>query len=157
MRASGTPRAETLVSRWLGVSRQLRRQMAERYAAAGLSETRATLLLHLCCRVAPPSQAQLAEELGQSPSSLCELIERLRLEGLLRCERSALDRRQSVLLLTETGERACEVITGIQKQFEEEVRERLPADLLLALPELLDGLQGVWSGKAAEHSAGRVA
>lgn len=111
------------------VSRVIRRQLAERYASAGLSENRVAVLMALASPVSGFTQSGLAQELGLSESNLCDLIERMRIEGLLQRERSSLDRRKSVLTLTESGQVRCRGIRELHGQFEQDLKSGLMPDV----------------------------
>ncbi|WP_437224253.1 MarR family winged helix-turn-helix transcriptional regulator [Planctomicrobium sp. SH661] len=121
--------SQELASGWITqvnqLSRQLRRQLAERYGQIDLTESRAAVLLALTGASQRFTQTDLANELGLSESSLCGLIERMRSEGLLERERSPLDRRKSVLTLTVAGRERCNVIEHLHANLEAEIHGAL--------------------------------
>lgn len=78
--------------------------LAEPTAATGLNEARFQVLAAIHRRGRDGcSQTELAGHLLQSESNLSTLLERMRLDGLVVRERSATDRRRSVIRLTECG------------------------------------------------------
>jgi DNA-binding MarR family transcriptional regulator len=123
------------ISRWNLLARQLRRILADRYAEVGLNETRVVILEALREGGTGASQADLAGDLQISESSLCVLVERMRHEGLLRRERSALDRRKTVLQLTPLGMDRCRTVETVHLQLERQLQEQTP-ELLTELSEI---------------------
>lgn len=140
------------------VSRVIRRQLAERYASAGLSENRVAVLMALASPVSGFTQSGLAQELGLSESNLCDLIERMRLEGLLERMRSPLDRRKSVLTLTETGQDRCRSIRELHGRFEQDLKGGLMPDVLETVSRCVTTLvERVGSDVCGQTSDRRVA
>jgi DNA-binding MarR family transcriptional regulator len=86
------------------------------------------------------SQTALAEELGSAESSVSALVERMRRDGLLLRMRSHQDRRCSVLLLTELGEkRLASAVQSRDRQLSHWIN-RLSSTEQLQLSDLLDRL-----------------
>lgn len=89
-------------------SRKLRRLVEESVVPQSLDMgplvEHELLLLWACSEPnSEQSQRELAESLGISPPQISALVERLRSQGDLTCERSRNDRRRQVLRLTEQG------------------------------------------------------
>lgn len=88
----------------LRISEHLRSRLEDAYAPFQINEPRAAVLETIAA--ASPegcSQTELAEALGASESNVSTLVERMRRDGLLFRMRSRLDRRCSVLLLSDEG------------------------------------------------------
>lgn len=117
------------INQWNCLSRQLRRRLSERYSAIGLSESKVAILQALAGVSSNFTQSELASELGLSESSLCGLIERMRADGHLQRERSALDRRKSTLNLTAAGEELCRVVEKIHLDCESDFISQIPPEL----------------------------
>lgn len=114
---------ETVVTRLLAASHRLRSVLSDHYAEFGLSDVRHAVLQIL--REAAPdgcSQSQLAERLGQSESSVCMLVKRMRDAELLFRLRSRFDRRNWMLNLTERGQ---ELLTRVEECHGRRMRELL--------------------------------
>jgi Transcriptional regulators len=140
------------------VSRVIRRQLSERYASAGLSENRVAVLLALSAPVSGFTQSGLAQELGLSESNLCDLIERMRLEGLLERQRSPLDRRKSVLTLTETGQDRCRLVRELHGRFEQDFKSGSMPELQETVSRCVAVLSDCLKiGESATASVRRVA
>lgn len=93
-----------LVRRVLLAGERLSRLLAAGYAQCDLNGPRADVLESVAAAGADGcSQTELAATLGASESNVSTLIERMRRDGLLLRMRSRVDRRCSVLLLTELG------------------------------------------------------
>ena len=107
--------------------------MADCTAGFGLNETRFRVLDALR-QQAPEgcSQIELAECLFLSEANLSTLLERMRLDGLLTRERSALDRRKSLVRLTSLGDSILEKSTRIRTA-------------------VLSNLMGMFRGPATPH------
>ena len=88
-------------------------------------------------------QTELAASLGASESNVSTLIERMRRDGLLLRMRSRVDRRCSVLLLTELGaERLSTVTEGRDRHLARWI-DQLTSDEQTLLCHLLDRLLNV--------------
>ena len=86
------------------------------------------------------SQTELAEELGAAESSVSTLVERMRRDGLLLRMRSREDRRCSVLMLTELGDRRLTGAKLSRDQHFSRCIERLSSADQQQLSSLLDRL-----------------
>lgn len=95
---------------------------------AGLNESRYKVLDAVRRRPAGScSQTELAARLLQSESNLSTLLDRMHKHGLISRERSASDRRKTIITLTREG---CEVLARA-----DQARARATAELLRALDE----------------------
>jgi DNA-binding MarR family transcriptional regulator len=129
------------LAQWIPLSRTVRRLLAERYSQAGFSESRAAILEALHRRESSCTQADLAGDVSLSESNLCVAIERMRQDGLILRERSILDRRKTLLTITDRGRACCRAIEAIHQTFESELQVWLPVELQQALPGLLNDLR----------------
>ena len=103
-----------LVQLVLLVGERLRRLLDEHYTHCELNGPRVDVL-ETFAKAGPEgcSQTELAVQLGAAESSVSTIVERMRRDGLLLRMRSRLDRRCSVLLLTELGgERLSSALTS---------------------------------------------
>lgn len=100
-----------LVDNLLSASQKLRTLLQLHYAEFGLNEVRYTVLnfIHQT-KEDGCSQAELADKLQQSESSVSTLIERMRNSGLIYPLRSKQDRRKRILVLTEHGRELMEKV-----------------------------------------------
>lgn len=97
-----------LVHRANCAARQLRRRLAAAAETAGLSDNE-VLVLWLAAGVAEGLvQGDLATAIGISPAQMSGIVERLRKRGLIRMERSPLDRRRQVWRSTPVGHEVLE-------------------------------------------------
>ncbi|RLS56703.1 MAG: MarR family transcriptional regulator [Planctomycetota bacterium] len=99
------------------ISEHLRSRLEDAYAPFQINEPRAAVLETIS--IAGPegcSQTELAEALGASESNVSTLIERMRRDGLLFRMRSRLDRRCSVLLLSDEGRDKLAQIDALRQQ-----------------------------------------
>lgn len=141
------------VGRWNQLSRQMRRQLGERYAYVGLSESRAAVLQALAHNPCNVTQADLANDLSLSESNLCSLVERMRTEGLLDRKRSSLDRRKTVLTLTSSGRASCLMIEQIHSEFTSALLLDLPQSMQDLLSQTFSELNRCLSRMETETSA----
>lgn len=96
--------AARLVENLLEISQKLRGVLQQHYAEFDLNEVRYTVLQFINqTREAGCSQAELADKLQQSESSVSTLIERMKNSDLIYPLRSKQDRRKRILVLTEHG------------------------------------------------------
>lgn len=96
--------AAKLVENLLEISQKLRGVLQQHYAEFDLNEVRYTVLHFINqTREAGCSQAELADKLQQSESSVSTLIERMKNSDLIYPLRSKQDRRKRILVLTEHG------------------------------------------------------
>lgn len=108
-------------------ARQMRQLISDKYfALLGLNDS-AVLLLGQLSRSSSmgSTQAQLAVELSISESSLCSLVEKLRLAGLIERTPSVADRRKSNLCLTSSGQKVLEQVKLFDEQIVSEASRQL--------------------------------
>lgn len=86
------------------------------------------------------SQTELASQLGAAESSVSTIVERMRRDGLLLRMRSRLDRRCSVLLVTEVGGERLEAVTASRDQHLAQWIDQLSMNDQQQLSRLLDRL-----------------
>jgi len=102
---TSTHEAADLVETLLRVAQHIRRVLNERLDACGLNDVRYTVL-DTVSRTAERggcSQAELANRLDQSESSVSMLVDRMRADRLLHRLHAPTDRRRRRLVLTEDG------------------------------------------------------
>lgn len=130
-----------LVRRVLAAGERLGRLLAAGYAQCDLNGPRADVLESVAAAGADGcSQTELAASLGASESNVSTLIERMRRDGLLLRMRSRVDRRCSVLLLTELGaQRLNSVTEGRDRHLGQWIDQLTPEEQTL-LCHLLDRL-----------------
>lgn len=133
-----------LVRRVLAAGERLGRLLAAGYAQCDLNGPRADVLESVAAAGADGcSQTELAASLGASESNVSTLIERMRRDGLLLRMRSRVDRRCSVLLLTELGaERLSTVTEGRDRHLARWI-DQLTSEEQTLLCHLLDRLLNV--------------
>lgn len=117
--------ASEIVSNVVRASGRLHVLLADHFARFGLNEIRYEVL-----RIVDESsqegcsQAELAERLDQSESSVSTLVDRMRKDGLLYRLRSKTDRRMRSLMLTERGR---ELVTKARACHDEQMSDLLRA------------------------------
>jgi MarR family transcriptional regulator, transcriptional regulator for hemolysin len=99
-----------LISR---VSRLLRREADQAFAAHGLSQASAIPLIVLSRLGKSVRQGALADEVGIEGPSLVRLIDLLQAEGLVERREDPTDRRAKMLHLTALGETRADEIDGV--------------------------------------------
>jgi DNA-binding MarR family transcriptional regulator len=109
---------------------------AEKVAALDLDPAQ-TGVLHLIARRPGQSQQALADQLGVAASRVVGLVDGLESRGLLARRRSATDRRNYELHLTDEGQRLLTRLRGVAKAHEDDVTAALTADERDRLVELL--------------------
>ena len=148
---AGTP--SELVRRVILAGERLRSLLEHNYSASDLNGPRVDVL-ETIASAGPEgcSQTQLAAELGAAESSVSTLVERMRRDELLLRMRSRLDRRCSVLLLTELGqERLTSAMAGRDRHLSQWI-DRLSLDDQRELNGLLDQLLAVLVENHSAHS-----
>jgi DNA-binding MarR family transcriptional regulator len=121
---------------------------AEKVAALDLDPAQ-TGVLHLIARRPGQSQQALADQLGVAPSRVVALVDGLESRGLLARQRSATDRRNYELNLTDDGQRLLSRLRDVAKQHEADTTTALTADERAVLVELLQKIadqQGLTPG-----------
>ncbi|WP_437185876.1 MarR family winged helix-turn-helix transcriptional regulator [Planctomicrobium sp. SH668] len=118
----------------------MKRLLADRYATEDLSSSKAAVLQALMNADQRFTQADLATELSLSESSLCSLVDQMHSEGLLIRGRSTVDRRKSVLNLTELGRQRCLAIEQIHSDFAHELLIRLSDEVRPLVPQVVFAL-----------------
>jgi DNA-binding MarR family transcriptional regulator len=109
---------------------------AEKVAALDLDPAQ-TGVLHLIARRPGQSQQALADQLGVAASRVVGLVDGLESRGLLARRRSATDRRNYELHLTDEGQRLLTRLRGVAKAHEDDVTAALTPDERDRLVELL--------------------
>lgn len=124
MSSQGSPAAslaDQVIERLLTASDSVRRRLGEHVLRFGLSEPRVNLLRNLEARgPAGSSQVEVAEALGIGESSVCNLIERMRSDGLVYRFRAREDRRKSLVMLSPEGE-------SLLRAWQADYRQQAPA------------------------------
>lgn len=101
------------------------------------------------------TQSELTQRLGIQPGSASEVIIKLESAGLLRRIPSPQDKRTTVMLLTEEGEREAERFSALREQRHERMFASLSAQEKDALLELLEKLNGDWDRQYRSEGQGR--
>lgn len=111
-------------------------RFADRTREIGLRPSDAGVL-RLLGRTPGMSQRSLAERLGAVPSRVVSLIDSLQERGLVERVRSATDRRNYELHLTEAGDVTLRQLRGIAEQHEAEILAPLTTEQIAQLGVLL--------------------
>ncbi len=122
----------------------VRQRVSDAYASIQMNETRAGILKVLGNQSANITQKELSQALCLSESNICGLVERMREEGLIiRC-RSIVDRRKSVLRLTDAGSSRLAEVLKLHQQCEQQLTqkftERESREYVLILSRILISL-----------------
>ncbi len=88
----------------------------------------------------PPSQSELAHQLGVENPTMVSMLDRLVKSGFVQRQPSALDRRVKLVVLTEAGMQVFETVRKEADSFRRELLQGIDADQLLAATELLETL-----------------
>lgn len=139
--SSSSQDAASVVSVILRASHRLRTALADHFAELGLTDIRYAVLKHL--RDASEegcTQADLAECLSQSESSVCMLIRRMRNSELVYRLRSRTDQRKWTLNLTERGRQLLEQAETQHRKRMSELLAAFSSEQLSQLTELLQHL-----------------
>ena len=96
----------------------------------------------------PPSQSELAHQLGVENPTMVSMLDRLVKSGFVQRQPSELDRRVKLVVLTDAGMQVYETVRKEADSFRKELLQGINAEQLLAATELLEALQA-----ATEKSA----
>src|SRR5262245_53614402 len=120
-----------LIHRVSSAGRALRRLLADRATAIGLSD--AELLVVWLCASRGMIQGDLATAIGVSAALLSGTVERLRQRGLIEMHRVPVDRRRDVWRTAERGQNVLDALRPALVSLAEQIERRLPpAELALA-------------------------
>ena len=97
-------------------NRLLEELLGQCYGHAGIGTTRVDVLELLAGEFECCSQTLVARQLGLSESTVCTLIDRMQVDGLLARQRSVTDRRRSVLAVSDLGQRLLHEATSRRDQ-----------------------------------------
>lgn len=97
-------------------NRLLEELLGQCYSPAGIGTTRVDVLELLAGAFECCSQTLVARQLGLSESTVCTLIDRMQVDGLLARQRSVTDRRRSVLAVSDLGQRLLNEATARRDQ-----------------------------------------
>lgn len=131
--------AERIVDGVLKTSHRLRSVLADHFAEFGLTDIRYSVLQIL--RNASPegcTQAELADELAQSESSVCTLVKRMRDSELLYRLRSKTDQRKWGLHITDRGRQLLEQVDACHGKRVTNLLSTFSKDDLSRLANLLE-------------------
>ena len=125
-------------------------RLAPLMQAQGLSEPRYQILGALFRRMPTGcSQTELASELFQSESNLSTLLERMQSDGLIRRQRSPIDRRKVTIQLAEAG---AAVLTEARAERQHQIGRLLSGFELDRRQELATGLQSLLNWLSPQHA-----
>ena len=102
------------------------------------------ILIKLLLSGGSMTQRELAEALPISTATLSEVISKLEGEGLVERSRSASDKRQLTVVLTDAGKGRAEELLGQFKRFEEDAFSCLTEDEMGLLLGMLDRIVDHW-------------
>ncbi|QDU78663.1 MarR family protein [Polystyrenella longa] len=144
--------AARLVDNLLEISQKLRGLLQQHYNEFDLNEVRYTVLQFINqTKEAGCSQAELADKLQQSESSVSTLIERMKNSDLIYPLRSKQDRRKRILVLTDHGRELLKRIEDCHAMRMRVLLEKLQLsyghELVAAVQEMnekLEGVSGAW-------------
>ena len=130
-----------LVRQLLLVADRLQRLLDQNYSLCELNGPRVDVLETIArAGVAGCSQTELALAVGAAESSISTLVERMRRDGLLLRMSSRVDRRCSVLVLTEEGEKRITSVAADRDRHLAQWMEQLSNDDQFQLGTLLNRL-----------------
>lgn len=133
--------AGRLIAEILELAERFREQLDEPCEQRGLSGSRFAVLRVIGqCGEAGCSQTELADQLNLSGSNVSALVEGLRKSGLLFRFRCKVDRRRSVLLLTESGREILTVLGEARRAVARSLVGRLNSTQITELRRLLGQL-----------------
>ena len=122
-------------------ARRGQERAAERLAPLGLN-VRMCGVLNLLKDEGPASQQEIGEQLGIDRTTMVEIVDELERQGIVRRERSALDRRSYAVTLTPGGKakqkRAAEVFDAAAEDFLSPLSAAEREKLLGMLSRLID-------------------
>jgi MarR family transcriptional regulator, lower aerobic nicotinate degradation pathway regulator len=139
--SESAPDAGAMIAVILRASHRLRSALSDHFAEFGLTDIRFEVLQTL--RNAEPNgctQANLADGLSQSESSICMLVKRMRDSELLYRLKSRTDQRKWELKLTEKGRQLLEHAEGEHQKRMAELSATFSPEELTQLTELMQKL-----------------
>lgn len=105
------------------ISRGWRAELDRRLADLGLSQARWLVLLHLARFSEPPTQRELAQNVGVEGPTLARLLDSLETQGLVQRQAVLEDRRAKKILLSDTALPLIERIETIANELRTELFE----------------------------------
>ena len=118
-----------------------RARAAALLAPLGLHPGQEALLLELA-RNGPSIQAQLSEALGSEPPSITLMTRKLEASGHIHRKPDPLDKRASVVELTDSGRALTEQVKQLWCALAEETVAGIPTQTVAELPGILKALTG---------------
>lgn len=112
----GECKGQTVICRFIGVSRMHRKAIGKYSADIGLHHSQHRMLMHLANNEVIRSQKQLAEHFAVSPAAVATMLKKLEADGYITRAKSAdgQDCRSNEIIITELGRR---VATQTEKYF----------------------------------------
>ena len=130
-----------LIEALMRAYRSVSSSLATAYDEAGLNESRFLVLRAVRQLEATGcTQTRLAQELNQSESNICTLIERMRTDGLVYRQRMKDDRRKRLLLLTDLGRQKLSQSEAAYQERSQQVLRQLNENQVRELSNLLHQL-----------------
>lgn len=141
VRGRRSPEAALLIAEILELAERLRMQLDAPCEGRGVSASRFAVMAAIQQAGAEGcSQTELAGRLNLSESNVSVLIEALRKAGLLYRLRSKVDRRRSVLLLSEEGQELVTLLSAARDVVAESLMAEIAAPQIANLRSLLANL-----------------
>ncbi|WP_433363047.1 MarR family winged helix-turn-helix transcriptional regulator [Actinoplanes sp. CA-142083] len=131
-----------------------RARAAELLAPLGLHPGQEALLLELA-RTGPMIQAQLSQALSIEPPSVTLMARKLEASGHLRRTPAPVDKRASVVELTDSGRALADRVRQLWCELAEETVAGLPARTVADLPGVLTMLANNVDARRATHRSAR--
>ena len=122
------------------IGRRWRARLSERLTVAGQTDATFSALYALASAPSGLNQAELAERMGLTGSSLVRLLDLLEEQGQIRREPMIGDRRANLIRLQPAGEEAVRALDPIADDLRDEVFDGETDELLAEMSELLDRL-----------------
>lgn len=88
----------------------------------------------------PPSQSELAHQLGVENPTMVSMLDRLVKSGFVQRQPSETDRRVKLVVLTDAGMQVYDTVRKEADAYRNELLQGIDAQQLLAATELLEGL-----------------
>lgn len=127
-----------LISDYLKVSNNIRKELATELGKIDLSYTQWLTLKALKKEGKPLTSSQLVELVRSDKATMSDVLKRLEVKKFIKREKSLVDKRQSVIVLSETSSSLCEEVLILERNFTNKIFENLNEEEQQLLQELLN-------------------